>query len=420
MESPVVEGEHVSSGGDDRGERLGAALRAGGCSALLVVANHGTDPDLAPFVGGARLGHALLVATPERGPRLGYFTPMERGEAEATGLKLLDPSTLDVARASKEHQSPGEFLAAVLLRGLQACSVRPGTLALAGSGHAGEIFEACRALEEHGYSFRSGHQLLRELRKRKSGAEIQDAARSAAAAVEAMHAVAELLAAATSIESRLELSGAPLTVARLRARVSEVFARHGVSQPEGGIMAPGEEGAVPHNSGTAERVIVSGESLVVDLFPKARLFADCTRTFCVGEPAPELAAAHGHVLAALQWSHRHAVPGVTGWELQQGVCGQLEQAGYATPISEPGTTTGYVHGLGHGVGYELHELPTFRDRQGKDRTGVLEPGDVLTLEPGLYDVEQGYGVRLEDMVVVTDSGCDNLTPLPYELDPRAW
>jgi Xaa-Pro aminopeptidase len=79
-----------------------------------------------------------------------------------------------------------------------------------------------------------------------------------------------------------------------------------------------------------------------------------------------------------------------------------------------------VHGLGHGVGYELHELPSFKESASPE-DGRLEPGDVVTLEPGLYEPGPGgFGVRLEDLFVVRPEGLDCLTPLPYDLDPRGW
>jgi Xaa-Pro aminopeptidase len=77
-----------------------------------------------------------------------------------------------------------------------------------------------------------------------------------------------------------------------------------------------------------------------------------------------------------------------------------------------------VHGLGHGVGFELHEDPSFRETA--EEEGLLEVGDLLTLEPGLYDAEAGYGVRLEDLCYLSAEGTVNLTPRPYALDPRAW
>ena len=113
-----------------------------------------------------------------------------------------------------------------------------------------------------------------------------------------------------------------------------------------------------------------------------------------------------------------ARPGMRGWEIQELVCARLGEAGYPTPISDHGTTRGYVHGLGHGIGFELHEYPSFKEEAGEE--GLLESGDVVTLEPGLYDPEAGWGVRIEDVFAVGDDGLERLTPLPDALDPRAW
>jgi Xaa-Pro aminopeptidase len=217
----------------------------------------------------------------------------------------------------------------------------------------------------------------------------------------------------------LRFRGEPLTVGVLRREVAVVFAAAGFEEPEGNLIAPGREGAVPHNTGNPQSVLHDGESLIVDLFPRRRLFADCTRTFCVGTPPESLAAAHRAVLGALELAHRRARHGARGFDLQQEVCSHFEALGYATLLSDPQTTTGYVHGLGHGVGFEVHELPHFRAaRSGTD--GTLQRGDIITLEPGLYDPHAGWAVRLEDLCHLGARGSENLTPLPYDLDPRAW
>ena len=101
------------------------------------------------------------------------------------------------------------------------------------------------------------------------------------------------------------------------------------------------------------------------------------------------------------------------------MCDLFQDGGFPTPISHRGTQRGYVHGLGHGVGYEVHELPSFREHA-PPAEGTLEEGDVLTLEPGLYEPEDGWAVRLEDLYLVDTDGPVNLTPLPRDLDPRAW
>ena len=401
------------------GERLDALLAAEECGALLVVAKSGSDPDLAPFVRGAHLGKSLRAAARGAAPRLGFFTPMEREEAAATGLELLDPEHLEVARLAVERPAPAAFLAGVLSRALAASGLRPGRLALAGHAAAGELLAAARALEGEGWSFTDGNTLVRRFRQEKVAWELVEARRAAAGTCEAFRRLAIRLAAASPKGGVLQEGGEPLTVARLRREVAMVFAAHGLEQPSGNLIAPGEEGGVPHNTGTPSRALRPGETLIVDLFPKGLLYADCTRTFAVG-PVPEgVAAAHAAVAEALALAHREARPGRRGWDLQEAVCGVLAGRGYPTPVTHPGTLRGYVHGLGHGVGHELHEFPAFTKQAGAE--GVLATGDLVTLEPGLYEPgEGGFGLRLEDMVWLAPDGPENLTPLPYDLDPAAW
>jgi Xaa-Pro aminopeptidase len=398
-----------------------------GCGALLILAESARDPDLAHHTGAVHVGTALLVLPAGGAPRLGYFSPMERDEAAATGLGLLHPTDLDLPRARREGWPGERVLSTAAMAALAVCGVEPGRVAVAGRGPTGERHAACRHLEEEGWTVVPGDEAARRLRKTKGPDQLAAVRRAAAGTVAAYRAVAEALAAARgrgggepAPGDDLRSNGEPLTVGRLRRLIAVTLAQHGLEQPAGNIVAPGGEAAVPHSAGRNERVLRAGEALVVDLYPMAApCFADCTRTFCVGEPPAALRTAHAAVRDALALAHRGAVPGVRGWDLQLDVCRELEARGYVTMASQPESVSGYVHNLGHGVGCELHEYPSFRRSAGSE--GVLAPGDVLTLEPGLYDPEAGWGVRLEDLVVLGEDGeLENLTPLPYELDPRAW
>jgi Xaa-Pro aminopeptidase len=411
---------------DGRSEVLERELGDLGAQALLIVAGSSRDPDLAPFVGPVHLGRSfLLLPRPgsPRGPLLGYLARMERDGAAATGLDLLTPEALEVDRLSREHPASASFWGALLCRALDFARVPPGRIAVAGHLGAGHAIGFAGALEAEEWTPVDGHRVVRMLRKRKDGGQLEAIREAAAGTLAAFRRVACVLAASAGDEVRpgdeLAFEGAPLTVGRLRHEIFRVVAEHGLEQPEGNIVAPAEEAAVPHTTGTDERPLRAGESLVVDLFPRGRLYADCTRTFCVG-PAPEaLATAHATVLDALHGARAAARAGVRGWDLQEAACQHFEAHGYDDPIRQPATTEGYVHGLGHGVGFELHELPSFRKEA--ELEGVLEAGDVVTLEPGLYSPTAGYGVRLEDLVAVGDDGiAEDLTPLPYDLDPRAW
>jgi Xaa-Pro aminopeptidase len=449
------DGSGVERSGDAlvRWRRLSAladGLGELGCGALLVVAQSASDPDLAAFLAApVHVGAALLVAPRGGLPRLAYLTAMERDEAARAGLPLVTPEQLEVLRAATEAPAAADHLAWVIGRALAASGVAPGRVALAGQAPAGDLYGACEALGRQGWKWVPGTELARQLRKRKTATELAAIRRTAGAAAAAMRAVAGCLAAArvaggappptpamaapASVPESLRppenggelwLDGELLTIGRLRAVASQVMAEHGAAQPHGNIVAAGDEAGVPHTAGCDERPLRAGEPLVVDLFPRGgrrhqpSLFADCTRTLCAGEPPAALLRAHAAVLEALTLARSLAVPGARGWDLQEAVCLTFERAGYPTPLRQPGTTTGYVHNLGHGVGYELHEPPIFRKVAGAE--GVLAEGDVFTLEPGLYDAAAGYGVRLEDLFHLGPGGLETLTPLPYDLDPRRW
>jgi Xaa-Pro aminopeptidase len=417
---------------------LARVLRRAEADALLVIGASSRDPDLLPFTGEARLDHCFVLARRDGERWLGFHSPIEREEAARSGLRLLDPTTLRAGEPIAGGDSPGARLARSLSIALRAAKLPRGRIALGGRYPNGELTLALAGLRRRGFSFVSGHDALRRLRRLKAAAELAEMRSVAAGTVAAMRRVALVLSEASparattgrgsatrsrkrdrSSAAELRWRGEPLSVAVLKREVAITLAAAGLEEPEGNLIAPGREGAVPHNTGNPASVLHAHESLIVDLFPRRRLFADCTRTFCVGEPPAPLAAAHRDVLDALALARKRARPGERGFGIQEEVCRHFESRGHRTLLGHPGTTTGYVHGLGHGVGFEVHELPHFR-AAALDGDGTIERGDVFTLEPGLYDPEAGWAVRLEDLCHLTARGVETLTPLPYDLDPRGW
>jgi Xaa-Pro aminopeptidase len=384
----------------------------------MVVAESSRDPDIAPFVGPVHLGQALVIATGDRRPALAYFTSMEREEAAKTGCTLLHPEQFDLTNLRKRHGSGHLFWAAVMEAGLAFAEVPPSEVALAGRTSNGLVHAACAILETRGWEFTDGSLVARSYRKLKSIRELEEVRRTAAVVCKAFHSIAALLSEASIQGEELWVDGAPLRVGRLRSEVAVLFAKAGLEQPMGNIVAVGAKAAVPHTQGESPDVVKQGEALVVDLFPRENLFADCTRTFCVGQPNDRLTTAHDYVCEALIDAQARARIGIKASELQHVVCSRFEKGGYDTPRSKCDPQQGYVHNLGHGVGYELHEFPTFADSDAE--TGRLEAGDLFTLEPGLYEPSQGFGVRLEDLCYLREDGLEVLTDLPYDLNPRAW
>jgi Xaa-Pro aminopeptidase len=253
-------------------------------------------------------------------------------------------------------------------------------------------------------------------RRVKNEAEIAGIRRAQRACEAALDAARELLRAASPNESGgLEVDGKPLTSEWLKRRIGEVFTEHDMLADEF-IVAHGPQSAVGHNMGSGQ--IKAGEPIIIDLWPRDRetgCYADMTRTYVVGEPPAPLVEFHRLVREALEKGIQDIRAGVPGRELMVGTCNFFQQHGYRTPLSkEPGEVLedGFIHGLGHGVGLEVHEEPGM----GIASHDPLVAGDVVTVEPGLYNPGFG-GCRLEDMVLVTENGAENLTDYPYDLEP---
>jgi Xaa-Pro aminopeptidase len=182
------------------------------------------------------------------------------------------------------------------------------------------------------------------------------------------------------------------------------------------IVAPGPQGAVGHDMGSGP----IGESVpvVIDIWPRDNesfMYCDMTRTFVVGDVPDDVAEWHRLTKQALDRAISEIRDGADGRSIYDGTCDIYEAAGYPTQrTKEIGKTLsdGFFHGLGHGVGLEVHEQPGM----GLASKKPLRAGDVVTVEPGLY--KQGHGgVRLEDLVLVTPDGAENLTQYPYDLQP---
>jgi Xaa-Pro aminopeptidase len=259
-------------------------------------------------------------------------------------------------------------------------------------------------------------------RRAKTGVEVEGVRRAQAAANAAMRAAAELLREAEPApgndgHAHLVVDGAELTSESVRARMREVAAELGAPMPEDVIVAAGAAGASGHEEGAGP--LPAGVPIVVDIWPRderSGCWADMTRTFVAAdEPAPDVAKWHELSEAALEQVYSILRPGVTGRELFDAACDVFEAAGEPTQRTkadgEP-LRDGFFHSLGHGVGLEVHEEPAL-GRTGHDR---LVPGDVVAIEPGCY--RNGYGgVRLEDLVLVTDDAFERLTEFPYALEP---
>jgi len=232
-------------------------------------------------------------------------------------------------------------------------------------------------------------------------------------ATEAAMSRAETLIADATLASdgTLRHDGEPLTSERVRHEIEISLLRSGCALEET-IVSCGADAAQPHERGSG--ALEAGESIIVDIFPRdteTQYFADMTRTFLRGEPTPALEAFYETTERAMQTAFDTIEAGVTGEAVHDAVCSVFADAGYPTLVEDAETDVGFIHGTGHGVGLDVHEAP--RLSTGGEE---LQAGHVVTVEPGLYDPDVG-GVRIEDLVVVTEDGFENLTE--YPVDPLA-
>jgi Xaa-Pro aminopeptidase len=167
------------------------------------------------------------------------------------------------------------------------------------------------------------------------------------------------------------------------------------------IVAAGLNGARPH-ARAGEMIIEEGTLVTVDMGCVVNAYrSDCTRAFATGQLSSELADIY-RLVAQAQLDGLAAV--------RSGASGHDVDAASRTVIAEAGLADAYGHGLGHGVGLDIHEAPTLRP----ESVDVLAPGNVVTVEPGLYVPGVG-GCRIEDLVVVTEDGCEILTSFTKDL-----
>ena len=220
---------------------------------------------------------------------------------------------------------------------------------------------------------------------------------------DAMALACSLIHKATIKKGMLYHAGAPLTSEYVRTAVQKHLMDCGCRAVET-IVSCGEDTALPHAIGSGH--LVAYEPIVIDMFPKDEAtgyFADMTRTVSKGDPDPEIFDMYEAVLDAKSFVTPLVKARVTGADMYHAVVDFFSERGYES------TTRGFVHNLGHGVGLQVHELPTI----GAAGT-ALRAGHVITVEPGLYYPGIG-GVRLEDMGVVTGKGFSTFTQFPEEL-----
>jgi Xaa-Pro aminopeptidase len=245
-------------------------------------------------------------------------------------------------------------------------------------------------------------------REAKSEGELQLMRRALAITEKGLaRAMEVLIASKPGRGKKLSWSGRTLTSEILRAEIDSAILRAG-GLPANTIVAGGDQACDPHERGSGP--LKANSLIILDIFPrdaKTGYYGDLTRTVVRGRASEEQRRLWETVREGQTLALKKMKPGVDGLELHNEVKRFFTDRGFPTEVRD-GRQVGFFHGTGHGLGLEIHEFPRFQKT-------VFKPGQVLTVEPGLYYPGIG-GVRLEDVVAVTKSGTRILSRFEKRLE----
>ncbi len=399
--------------------RVDKLMKKQGLDALLLTGTTQLHPSFYYLVKGAKLEGATLVWK-RGGKKLLFCADMERDNAASTGLDYLTFSQTPLVKLIQRHAGePAEFQLAWLSWCLKKAAVK-GKVAIYGPVYleksAGWLPGLKRRLKERDIRLTvEKSPVLERAREIKTEDEIERIREAGQGTFAAFAALRRAIGRCHARGRTLYTSkGEALLIGDLKRAVRMALTRHGLVEAVPSIVAQGEEAGVPHNAGTDSRKVFVGQPLIADIFPRGAkgYFFDMTRSFCPGKASPKLRRVYEDIRETTLLSFESYEPGLTAPELQERSQRYLEAKGYETMRSHPKSQVGFCHGLGHGLGLEVHEQPLFRVSAPR----VLEPGMVVTIEPGVYYPERKIGVRIEDVAVVRDGHLENLTTYPMEFE----
>jgi Xaa-Pro aminopeptidase len=261
------------------------------------------------------------------------------------------------------------------------------------------------ALRERGLRLSTRKEPFYPERAIKSSDEVEQVAQTMRATEEALGQAIEVIRASDIHKGQLYYEGQLLTSEYIKKLINvKLMENDCIAQHT--IVACGDDACDPHNEGSGP--FRAHEAIVMDVFPKSSktgYYADITRTVVKGTPSEALRRIYDIVLQGQELGLQMVQAGASGKAIHSAINDLFEQSGYQTGVVNE-RMQGFFHGTGHGVGLEIHEPP--RISRVDD---TLQPGHVVTVEPGLYYPGIG-GVRIEDTVLVTSDGCENLTTFP--------
>lgn len=356
---------------ENRRQRLTTAMAAAGvCAAIFTPSSDYLYLTGSPRQPAQRV--AALVITPERASLLLPGFEAENEPELAKELTLLPYSDLDDA--------------ARLLSSLLPDS---GAIAIGREMRASLLLALQKRSEQ--LTWRDADAILTPIRRRKDTTEIK--------IIETAQHMAE-----RALTRLLEESLVGKTEREIASRLMALRLEEGFDSVGSGIVASGPNTALPHHV-NGDRIVQKGDALMFDIGGTYKGYhADFTRTFFLGNPPEEFTRIYRIVLEAHLAGKAAAMPGIPASAVDQAARAVIEKAGYG-PC--------FTHRLGHGIGLDVHEPPFITSASSLP----LEPGNVFSCEPGIY-LPGRFGVRIEDLLVLEETGARSLNTLSKELQVK--
>ncbi|NDJ86664.1 MAG: aminopeptidase P family protein [Chloroflexi bacterium] len=392
-----------------------------GIDAFVIIGTENDDTDRSYITNGAHAS-ATVVKKYGHAPVL-IVSGMEVDEAAKSGLQVYTFHNFKLPQIMKEHAGNRRAITREFYGNIFDEFEINGRLAFYGTG---SVMQTWKRLNHIQQDFAGRIEIVEDeetdifqvARRTKDADEITQLRESGAKTSQVLRATRDWLSTHRAAgDAVVNSDGQPLTIGDVKLFVRMRLMEAGMEDTEGMIFAQGRDAGVPHSRGEANTPLKVGQTIVFDLFPRpigGGYYHDSTRTWCLGEASPEVEEAYRLVMHAFTQSMEALTVGQPTRELQELVCDIFESHGHPTPKSTPGTSVGYVHSLGHGVGLDIHEAPgigNFTPSQ-----VVFETGNVVSIEPGLYYPEKGWGIRVEDTVFIDESGhAQSMTDCPYDL-----
>lgn len=390
--------------------------------ALLVLGNAEHNSPMYYLTGGGHVRSATLVKPHGEEPTL-FHQDMEREEAAKSGLKTVSYSKYPIKELRKEANEDLTMIDALRLKKiLTDCGVTSGRVGVYGetelSASLATLLAAQKLLPEIEFvgepAMDSVFLVAMETKTQEEVERIREMGRIT---TEVVGQVQEFLTrhVVDEIEILVKADGTPLTVADVKGKINLWLAERGVENPESTIFAIGRDAGIPHSGGTPDDSICLGKTIIFDIFPceaGGGYFYDFTRTWCLGYAPEAEQELYEDVRVVYETVIEKMEVGMPFGELQKLTCELFEAQGHQSPLNTEAPLEGYVHGLGHGLGLNVHERPWSRMEQ---KDGFLQPGVVITIEPGLYYPERGMGVRIENTYYAREDGTfERMAEYPFD------